>query len=547
MSKHKEKKRKTEDPVPGIRPSLFEAESREALKQAIGSSGPYHYGFIENFINDGLLRDARDEILHNLHFTLKETDIYKVNQTGDLANMSGLPADELAKLNSLAKVRDALYSPVFRDFISYVTGCGPLSGTKQDLSVNIYSKGCHLLNHDDVIGSRRISYILYMPPPDEPWDPAWGGALRLYPTETVGVPSPDPTVSVSPKWNSIAFFKVVPGHSFHDVEEVYVDKPRLSIQGWFHIPQPGEDGYDDTQHRLMETEVQKATLSQISAAANDDPYQFPKRLAEDYLENVRARLTLELSDDDRQQLLKYIDPSVFENLKSHLNTFAEESALKIAPFLAPSFHGRLRDAIEVDELAKMPKTSKDVPAPWLLARPPYVRRYMYLNQEAETDVPRSETLAAHTVLQELRALFASEAFARLLFALTGVAPKSHYVEARRFRPGLDFTLATTSGSEEATLEATLSITPARWTDDVGGYDLVMAADESDADPAVYRAATDDSAILFSDVPQHNEFSIILRDADLLRFVKYVSRNAPSSRWDVAAEYKVDINESYGDE
>jgi hypothetical protein len=52
------------------------------------------------------------------------------------------------------------------------------------MSVNSYKKTCHLLNHDDVIGSRRVSYILYMPLPiNQPWQPEWGGALELYPGE----------------------------------------------------------------------------------------------------------------------------------------------------------------------------------------------------------------------------------------------------------------------------------------------------------------------------------------------------------------------------
>lgn len=65
-----------------------------------------------------------------------------------------------------------------------MTFTGPLSSQKdrQDMSVNTYKKTCHLLNHDDVIGSRRVSYILYMPLPiDQPWQSEWGGALELYP------------------------------------------------------------------------------------------------------------------------------------------------------------------------------------------------------------------------------------------------------------------------------------------------------------------------------------------------------------------------------
>ena len=52
------------------------------------------------------------------------------------------------------------------------------------MAVNSYTQGCHLLNHDDVIGSRRVSYILYMPlPHDQTWEKNWGGALELYPVK----------------------------------------------------------------------------------------------------------------------------------------------------------------------------------------------------------------------------------------------------------------------------------------------------------------------------------------------------------------------------
>lgn len=44
-------------------------------------------------------------------------------------------------------------------------------------------------------------------------------------------------------------FEVQPGKSFHSVEEVVVDtdhfgRQRLSISGWFHAAQPGEEDYE---------------------------------------------------------------------------------------------------------------------------------------------------------------------------------------------------------------------------------------------------------------------------------------------------------------
>ena len=50
-----------------------------------------------------------------------------------------------------------------------------------------------------------------------------GGALELYPVESPGTPAVDPSVSLLPKWNSMAFFTVQPGRSFHAVQEVFAD------------------------------------------------------------------------------------------------------------------------------------------------------------------------------------------------------------------------------------------------------------------------------------------------------------------------------------
>jgi Rps23 Pro-64 3,4-dihydroxylase Tpa1-like proline 4-hydroxylase len=95
----------------------------------------------------------------------------QINQTGDLSNLSGLPASELALLPTLFELRDAIYSKTFRSFVQEVTGCGPLSGIKTDMSCAEYSEGCYLLNHDDVIGTRRISFILYLVLDEPAWKP----------------------------------------------------------------------------------------------------------------------------------------------------------------------------------------------------------------------------------------------------------------------------------------------------------------------------------------------------------------------------------------
>lgn len=128
----------------------------------------------------------------------------QVLQTGDLASLNYLDDATLKLFPSLQALRDSLYSQDFRTFIRKVTGCGPLSSRrdKQDMSVNSYKKSCHLLNHDDVIGSRRVSYILYMPLPiSKPWQPEWGGALELYPVipgSNPPEPAPVPSKTIPP-------------------------------------------------------------------------------------------------------------------------------------------------------------------------------------------------------------------------------------------------------------------------------------------------------------------------------------------------------------
>lgn len=129
-------------------PQLLSEDKRKGHREAYNHSKPYRHAVVDGLINDDLLRKARQEILEELRFTEKETDIYKVNQTGDLANLDGLPKEEAKRLENLLLVRNAIYSQQFRNWLQDVTGCGPLSAKKKDMSINDYTNGCHLLNHE---------------------------------------------------------------------------------------------------------------------------------------------------------------------------------------------------------------------------------------------------------------------------------------------------------------------------------------------------------------------------------------------------------------
>ena len=575
---------------------------------------------ISDLVSPKLLLDVRSEI-QNLSFTPKETDIYKIHQSGDLANLDGLDDSSLQLLPSLLVLRDALYSSEFRTYLSNITGSGPLSGRKTDMAINIYTPGCHLLCHDDVIGSRRVSYILYLTDPDKPWQIEWGGALRLYPTRThieddgqvTKVPDPDFSVSIPPAFNQLSFFAVKPGESFHDVEEVYstadgvlkeedATRVRMAISGWYHIPQHGEDGYEEG---LEDKFAEKSSLMQLQGRG--DLYDLPKTVAKPYAFDDRGiedrAEDPSLSEEDLNHLLKYLAPTYLtpDTVESVSEIFGEECSLCLENFLSANFANSVRDYIERQEKVSLPTNAGELEngRVWTVARPPHKHRFLFQGPNASG----KESSPLQDLLQDL---FPSTAFRKWLSLLTGHQIVSHDAIVRRFRRGQDYTLAMGYEEDNPRIELCLGITPTTgWSGDetvesensthgeshtngkqvakdkapedvdsgVGGYLAYMAGDndaldeeagsdhgvevpldmstgarstratnpkKAEQDPAIYQASGDDEddGVLFSMPAGWNRMGIVLRDKGTMRFVKYVSRMAKGDRWDVVGDYGI---------
>jgi len=509
---------------------LFDAATVKGYASEYAASEPYKHAVVSGLIDDSLLRSVRTEILDNIHFTPKETDIYKIHQSGDLANLDGLDPAALEKLPSLLKLRDALYSKDFREWVSHVSGAGPVSGKKTDMAVNVYVPGCHLLCHDDVIGSRRVSYILYLTNPDKPWKAEWGGALRLYPVDDkIGedgkmykVPQSEWTKVIPPAWNQLSFFAVQPGESFHDVEEVYRraqgesaeddgGRFRMAISGWFHIPQPGEEGYEPG---LEERLAEKSSLQQLQGRA--DEFDEPQNVWID--SEVKGLPAVggdkdhkeDLTEKDLEFLLQYLTPNYLtpDTVEELNELFAEESMLQLSNFLNQKFSDRLREQLEdKDGITRSPE--------FKTSRPPHKHRYQYL--QPSEDQRAGDSMPYEQLLNDL---LPSLPFRKWLSLATGLALKKCSVLARQFRKSLDYQLAQSYEGEDPQLEYTLSITPTRgWGadeqadgedggadgvasggaplngkgkdvqpqegevdgDNVGGYELYMAGDDADSD------------------------------------------------------------------
>ncbi|KAF7596140.1 hypothetical protein BBP40_003038 [Aspergillus hancockii] len=596
----------SEEVAARFRDGLFETSEQQKYTEQYAQSAPYKHGVIHSLIEPSLLRAVRSEIQEHLDFTEKETDIYKIFQSGDLANLDGLDDTSVSRLPSLLKLRDAMYSARFREYLSSVTGSGKLSGRKTDMAINIYNEGCHLLCHDDVIGSRRVSYILYLTDPDTPWQAEWGGALRLYPTTTkkdaqgedVKIPSPDFSLSIPPAFNQLSFFTVQPGESFHDVEEVYHFKEgedtskkrvRMAISGWFHIPQKGEDGYEEG---LEEKLAERSSLAQLQGRGDiyDLPQPKPIRCEQESKEaegkgkgKVEEQTSdVEFTESDLNFLIQYISPTYLtpDIAEEMSETFAEESSLNLEQFLSDKFSARIREYIEEQEKKNLPRSSDEIQAQtgWTVARPPHKQRYMFLQHSTRAQDAKSP------IQELLDDVFPSPAFRKWLATITGADYLMSYdFMARRFRRGQDYTLASGYDGEEPRLEFTLSLTPTPgWEkegDDeedededengesaetlkpkepksdaeepaVGGYEIYMAGnDEEDGDAAIYKSAgaDEDDGILFSTAAGWNRLSIVLRDSGTLKFVKYVSEAAKGDRWDITGEMGVEFGDGDNDD
>lgn len=359
------------------------------------------------------------------------------------------------------------------------------------MAINVYTPGCHLLCHDDVIGSRRVSYILYLTDPDSPWKEEWGGALRLYPTDTctaedgtiVKIPGPDHELSIPPAFNQLSFFAVQPGESFHDVEEVYASESvdgeakddtrvRMAISGWYHIPQKGEDGFVEG---LEEKLAEKSSLTQLQGKADifdlpkpnihspvgleavantDEDKGTPGSAAKDPKED------LSLSEEDLNFLLKYLAPTYLtpDTLEEVSEIFTEQWSLTLDTFLSRKFSESLQSFILDQESQVLPSKSQEIEqkTSWKVARPPHKHHFLF-QQERENHKDDGES---QSPLQDLlENLLPSSAFYRWLQLATGQVPSSHNLTARRFRRGNDYTLATGYDEDDSRLEITLAITP----------------------------------------------------------------------------------------
>lgn len=503
-----------------------------------------------------------EEIKKNSKVKFKESDLFKVYQSIDLGNISD---DDTNEFPYLTKLKGALYSPKYRAFVERIACLPPNTLTGQvDCAANCHAPGCHLLCHDDVIGTRKISYILYLT--EEGWQKEEGGALEIYnhdEYEGQRIPQPIPCKAILPIFNTMAYFAVQPGISFHSVQEVYGERPRLSIQGWYHAQKLPEGMENASLNRLKSTGKGEDT----DGAFNN-------------FEDVRGDIVEDevLSEKDSKFLAKYINETYLskESIKDIRERFEEDSSVQLRKFLKQEWMHKLdRSTKEADESRGNSQTPFDyksgISSGWKIVGPAHKQRFLEFTGKEKASTNDS---AGSFLLQIRKNVFQSAPFSRFLKQITSLGiPRGHRGRIRRFRPGLDYTVAHYGIlTREAVLDATLcfcsgngeqcrvdeqtgeligSDADAVWASgDCGGFECYIEADDDTEDGKTEAADEyndEDDSELLSVSACNNTLSLVYRDPGTMRFVKYLGCRAPSSRWDISMEYEVEDDDERGEE
>ena len=97
------------------------------------SATPYSHLHIQSLCPPDVLKLIHEEVKLNLRANFKETDLFKVFQTDELAVLDDNASEK--KFTNLIKLRDAIYSEKFRNLVSKITGVNDLT-ERVDCSTN---------------------------------------------------------------------------------------------------------------------------------------------------------------------------------------------------------------------------------------------------------------------------------------------------------------------------------------------------------------------------------------------------------------------------
>jgi Rps23 Pro-64 3,4-dihydroxylase Tpa1-like proline 4-hydroxylase len=495
--------------------------SVESLQKVYSRATPFPHIVLHDICDDTELRSVLDELKQNLKATFKETDLFKVFQTSDLSGF--VPAT--SKTSKLIDLRDSLYSARMRGIIRKITGCSELS-SRVDCSCNIYPCGGQLLCHDDVIGTRCVTFIIYLVDPDDIWESKDGGGLELYDTkQDTGEPEIEPVTVHVPTWNSMMIFEVKSGITFHAVQEVRANnKPRISISGWFHSNKFPEN-------------MDASTLTQLKSHAQ---LKATKKLE---IINIRKTETL-IRKSELSFLKKWINKEYLKSssMRSIWNAFSNHGSIQLKDFLCPYYAQCLNDLL-LSESVDNNESPENIYLSgicdgWESVGPPHKQRYLLLDTSSEHRSELGRLLSKISMN-----LFQSIPFQNFFSEVTGKCLSCQSSRIRKFRPGLDYTVAHNESIGDfisATLCFVRNVDSEKiaWSSgNYGGFECYIQNSNTEFSSLseVYDVNSDSNEISSVDA-SFNTLTIVNMKEGMLRFIKYVSHMASSSRFDICSDF-----------
>jgi len=456
-----------------IKRKLTQKVTEAVSEDVTVSTDPFNCLVVKNFLkNPEFLEELRLEC-DNLKLTQKNNDLYKFHQSAALSDNAGTYIQEL-RTKLLQQMRTWIM-----ECLELELDAGSL-----DLFCAKYRHTDTLLCHDDELEERKVAFILYLT--EDAWSEADGGMLELFDTDEKG--NPDKVVRrLLPEGNSFALFEVSPV-SFHTVSEVLSEtKTRLSLSGWFH--------------------------GKVPARAKREPPP-----------SVAASLPQELDEAEFYRWLNpaYLDPETQSDIQTQ---FEESSEISLSGFLPPELYSELSQALASHKQ-------------WSLSGPPDRRRC----QTIQGDLP--------DIVAKCQQFFTSDAFFLLLSNLTGLklhqlapedsdseedkedgAEKEEKVYNPRCRGGLarwgpgNYTLIRDDDQEQAEYALDLRI-----------CFNVSSGEESEAGgQSVYIARGEDEELV-TVTPEENTLSLVYRDKESLKFIKYVNSRLEKPFHDLQITY-----------
>lgn len=186
-----------------------------------------------------------------------------------------------------------------------------------------------------------------------------------------------------------------------------------------------------------------------------------------------------------------------ESLAKINSTFLEQSSIELKDFLKPEVYTVLQQELEAA------RGEGAVVGP---ANRRQYRRLLRVEGEQESLAPAP----AHPTLQRILKALRSQAFAKFLTSVTGIAPAKYYGEVRSL-DRTHYTLVHDHSLEPVGVDVVLSCLSktATWDPAWGGQIVYMDQDDE----------------LLSVFPASNSLLIVFRDEGTMRFVKYVNHYA----------------------